>query len=159
MDRSVGAAARLPARGRGDLAVRVLARSEPVSDLADKHGVSRKFVYQQTHKARVALALICRGSCRGVIEFLRDLLGVSISVGGVHDILQSAAEKAAVVNREQDLSADRIGLHDELFQGTMPVLAGVCAQSTCYLLAAEQHRDADILGRASARRHQTGAQS
>jgi hypothetical protein len=178
MDRSVGAAARLPARDRGDLAVRVLARSEPVSDLADKHGVSRKFVYQQTHKARVALddafrlatpddevlfelavtkawvrqvivalALICRGSCRGVIEFLRDLLGVSISVGGVHDILQSAAEKAAVVNREQDLSAIRIGLHDELFQATMPVLAGVCAQSTyCYLLAAEQHRDADTWG-------------
>src|SRR5271156_3423276 len=100
MDRSVGAAARLPARDRGDLAVQALARSEPVSDLAAKHGVSRKFVYQQTHKARVALddafrsatpdedvvfelvvtkawlrqvivglALICRGSCRGVIEF------------------------------------------------------------------------------------------
>jgi len=49
----------------------------------------------------VALALICRGSCRGVIEFLRDLLGVSISVGGVHDILQSAAEKAAIINQEQ----------------------------------------------------------
>jgi hypothetical protein len=178
MDRSVGAAARLPARDRGDLAVQALARSEPVSDLAAKHGVSRKFVYQQTHKARVALddafrsatpdedvvfelvvtkawlrqvivglALICRGSCRGVIEFLRDLLGVSISVGGVHDILQSAAEKAAVVNQEEDLSAIRHGLHDELFQGTTPVLAGVCARSAyCYLLAAEQHRDADTWG-------------
>jgi hypothetical protein len=84
--------------------------------------VSRKFVYQQTHKARVALddafqsatpedgvlfelvvtkgwlrqvivalALICRGSCRGVIEFMRDLLGVSMSVGTVHQVLQSAA--------------------------------------------------------------------
>jgi hypothetical protein len=75
-----------------------------------------------------------RGSLRGVVEFLRDLLGVSISVGSVHDILQSAAEKAAAVNREQDLSAIREGLHDELFQGTMPVLAGVCARSTyCYL--------------------------
>lgn len=55
MGRSIGAAARLPARDRGDLAVRVLARSEPVSDLATKHGMSRKFVYQQTHKAHVAL--------------------------------------------------------------------------------------------------------
>jgi hypothetical protein len=178
MDRCVGVAARLPARDRGDLAVRALARSEPVSDLAAKHGVSRKFVYQQTHKARialddafssatpdnevlfelvvtkawlrqviVALALICRGSCRGVMEFLRDLLGVSMSVGSVHDVLQSAAAKAAVVNRDQDLSAIRIGLHDELFQGTMPVLAGVCARSTyCYLLAAAQHRDADTWG-------------
>jgi hypothetical protein len=39
----------------------------------------------------VALALICRGSCRGVIEFMRDLLGVSMSVGTVHQVLQSAA--------------------------------------------------------------------
>jgi hypothetical protein len=30
-----------------------------------------------------------------------------------------------------------VGLHDELVQGAMPVLAGVDAQSTyCYLLAA-----------------------
>jgi hypothetical protein len=178
MDRSVGAAARLPEGERKDLAVRVLARSEPVSNFAVRHGVSRKFVYQQTSKARVALddafssatpdtevlfelvitkvwlrqmivalALICRGSVRGVVEFLRDLLGVSISVGSVHEVLQSAAETAAVLNQEQDLSAIRVGLHDELFQGTVPVLAGVCARSTyCYLLAIEPHRDADTWG-------------
>jgi hypothetical protein len=55
MDRCVGAAARLPEGDRKDLAVQVLALSEPVSDLAIRYGVSRKFVYQQTHKARVAL--------------------------------------------------------------------------------------------------------
>jgi hypothetical protein len=32
-----------------------LAGSETVSDLAARHGISRKFVYQQTHKARAAL--------------------------------------------------------------------------------------------------------
>jgi hypothetical protein len=48
--------ARLPARDRGDLAVQALARSDSVSDLADKHGVSRKFDYQQTGE--------CQGSCR-----------------------------------------------------------------------------------------------
>ncbi|MEA2773528.1 MAG: hypothetical protein QOD93_6490 [Acetobacteraceae bacterium] len=175
MDRCVGAAARLPEGDRSDLAVQVLARSEPVSDLAARHGVRRKFVYQQANKARVALddafrsatpddeglfelvvtkvwlrqviialALICRGSCRGVIEFMRDLLGVSMSVGTVHQVLQSAAREADVINHEQDLSAIRVGLHDELFQGAMPVLAGVDAQSTyCYLLAAADHRDAD----------------
>jgi hypothetical protein len=178
MDRCVGAAARLPEGDRRDLAVQVLSRSEPVSDLATRHGVSRKFVYQQTHKARVALddafrsatpddeglfelvvtkvwlrqvvialALICRGSCRGVIEFVRDLLGVSMSVGTVHQVLQSAARKADIINQEQDLSAIRVGLHDELFQGAMPVLAGVDAQSTYrYLLAAADHRDADTWG-------------
>ena len=121
MDRCVGGAARLPESERKDLAVLVLARPATVSDLAVRHGVSRKFVYQQTHKARTALddaftpttrddavlfeltvtrtwlrqvivglALICHSSYRGVVTFLRDLLGVTISVGTVHDVLQAA---------------------------------------------------------------------
>ena len=56
MDRGVGAAARLPESDRKDLAVQALAGSETVSDLAARHGVSRKFIHQQTHKARIALA-------------------------------------------------------------------------------------------------------
>ena len=55
MDRCGGAAARLPGRERKDLAIHALAGSERVSDLAARHGVSRKFVYQQTHKACAAL--------------------------------------------------------------------------------------------------------
>ena len=178
MDRCVGAAARLPGGDRKDLAIQALARSETVSDLAARHGVSRKFVYQQTHKARavldgafspdvpdsevlfelavtkawlrqviVGLTLICRGSYRGVVEFLRDLLGVPISVGCVHDVLQAATRQAGIINGQQDLSGIRVGLHDEIFQGATPVLAGVDAASTyCYLLAAEQRRDADTWG-------------
>jgi hypothetical protein len=168
MDRSVGAAARLPESDREELAIQALARSQTVSDLAARHGVSRKFVYHQARKARVALddaflsakaedevlfelavtkawlrqvivalALICRGSYRGVIEFMRDLLGMSISVGTVHNVLQSAARQAVVINHEQDLSGIPVGLHDEIFQGSTPVLAGVCAASTyCYLVSA-----------------------
>ena len=46
-----------------------------------------------------------------------------------------------------DLSPIRVGLHDEIFQGSQPVLAGVDARSTyCYLLAAVEHRDADTWG-------------
>jgi hypothetical protein len=179
MDRGVGAAVRpLPESDRKDLAIQALAGSETVSDLAAQHGVSRKFVYQQTHKARsalddvfspttpdeavlfelavtktwlrqviVALPLICRSSYRGVIEFLRDLLGLSVSLGYVHDVLQAATRQASAVNAEQDLSGIHVGLHDEIFQGATPVLAGVDAHSTyCYLLAAEQHRDADTWG-------------
>jgi len=178
MDRCVGAAARLPESDRKDLAIQALAQSATISDLAARHGVSRKFVYQQTHKARsalddaflsatpdhevlfevavtktwlrqviVALALICRSSYRGVVEFLRDLLGLPVSVGCVHDVLQSATRQASAINHDQDLSRIRVGLHDEIFQGATPVLAGVDAQSTyCYLLAAEQHRDADTWG-------------
>jgi len=55
MDRCFGAAARLLGSDRKDLAIQALARSETVSDLAARHGVSRKFVYQQTHKAVTAL--------------------------------------------------------------------------------------------------------
>jgi hypothetical protein len=129
-----------------------LARSAPISNLSARHGVSRKFIYQQTHKARVALddafssaapddevllevkvtkrwlrqaiaalALVCRGSYLGIIEFMRDLLGVSISIGTVHTVLRSAAQQAAVINRDQDLSGIRVGLHDEIFQGATPV--------------------------------------
>jgi hypothetical protein len=179
MDRGVGAAIRpLPESDRKDLAIQALAGSETVSDLAARRGVSRKFVYQQTHKARaaldeafssatpdeavlfelavtktwlrqviVALPLICRSSYRGVVEFLRDLLGLPVSLGHVHDVLQAATRQASMVNDEPDLSGIRVGLHDEIFQGATPVLAGVDAQSTyCYLLVAEQHRDADTWG-------------
>ncbi|SDR61913.1 hypothetical protein [Paraburkholderia tuberum] len=178
MNRSASAAAKLPEHVRQDLAVRALAGSGTISALAGGHGVSRKFVYAQTRKARVALAdafasavpedevlfelpvsqrwlrqvmvaltLICRSSYRGVVEFMRDLLGVSTSVGNVHDVQQWAAQQAAALNCEQDLSGIRVGLHDEIFQGSRPVLAGVDAESTyCYLLSAEAHRDGDTWG-------------
>ena len=178
MDRSAGAAARLPESDRKTLAIQALAGGNVVTDLADRHGVSRKFVYAQTRKARVALdeafltrtvddeilfnltvtktwlhqvivalPLICHSSYRGVIEFIRDLFGVSVSVGTVHGVLQSAARQAGAVNGDEDLSGIHVGLHDEIFQGGLPVLAGVDAASTsCYLLAAAEHRDADTLG-------------
>ncbi len=55
MDRCIGAAARPPGSDRKDLAIQALSGSETVSDLAARHGVSRKFIYQQTHKAVAAL--------------------------------------------------------------------------------------------------------
>jgi len=127
MDRCVGAAARLPESDRKDLAIQTLAQLATISDLAARHGVSRKFVYRQTHKARAALddafssatpddevlfevavtkgwlrqvivglTLICRSSYRGVVEFLRDLLGVPVSLGCVHDVLQAATLRIGV---------------------------------------------------------------
>jgi len=178
MDRGVRAAAKLPVTERADLAILALARSATISDLASEHGVSRKFIYAQAGKARVALGeaflsaaedddvlfqvavskawlrqvivalpLICHSSYRGVVEFMRDLLGISISVGTVCDELQAAARRAGMVNGAEDLSRVRVGLHDEIFQGKTPVLAGVDATSTyCYLLAGVEHRDADTWG-------------
>ncbi|MGI4941568.1 MAG: hypothetical protein ACRYHQ_13575 [Janthinobacterium lividum] len=48
----------------------------------------------------VRLTLICRNSHRGVVEFLRDLLGPSISVGCVHDVLKAATRQASAVNHD-----------------------------------------------------------
>jgi transposase-like protein len=45
----------LPENDRKDLAIQALARSATISDLSVRHGVSRKFVYQQTRKAGEAL--------------------------------------------------------------------------------------------------------
>src|SRR4051795_11440035 len=151
MDRCVGAAALLAETDRRDLAIEALARSATISDLSARHGVSRKFISQQTGKARTALddaflstapddevvfeltvtktwlrqvivglTLICRSSYRGVVEFLRDLLGVPVSLGCVHDVLQAATRQASAVNAEQDLSGIRVGLHDEIFRAQHP---------------------------------------
>jgi len=95
----------------------------------------------------VGLTLICRSSYRGGVEFLRDVLGLPVSFGCVHDVLEAATRQACAINHDQDLSSIRVGLHDEIFQGATPVLAGVDAQSTyCYILAAERRRDADTWG-------------
>lgn len=155
----------LPPACRKSLAIEVLSKTEPISHLAAQHQVSRKFLYQQGHKANEALdatfssatdqrevlfylpitktwlfqlilglILVCHCSYRGVVELLGDLFDLPISVGTIHNRLQSAADKASGINLTQDLSAIRVGLHDEIFPGSQPVLVGVDASSTyCYL--------------------------
>ena len=68
-------------------------------------------------------------------------------MGTLHGILEAAARRAGDINDGVDLCAVRVGLHDEIFQGSKPVLAGVDAASTyCYVLAGEAHRDGDTWG-------------
>jgi hypothetical protein len=161
------------------MAIQAMARTESITALAARHGVSRPLVYRQRDKASatldelfsraptddedkdkvlyslpvtrrwlrqvtLGLTLIAGASRRGVVEFMRDLLGVGISEGTVHNIHQQAAQQARSISAGMDLSAIRVGLHDEIFQGSQPVLAGIDAASTyCYLLAAEAQRDGD----------------
>ncbi|WP_218002777.1 hypothetical protein, partial [Paraburkholderia mimosarum] len=92
----------------------------------------------------VALTMVGHVSFRSTLELMHDLLGVSTSVGTIHTVLQRAAKQAIAINAGIDLSPIRVGLHDELFQGSQPVLAGIDVASTyCYLLAPEAHRDGD----------------
>jgi hypothetical protein len=163
---------------RQHLAVLALAGALSITELAEQHHVSRKFVYQQVDKAEqalrrvfdppakdadvlfylpvtkawlrqlvLALLLICRSSYRGVVELLRDLLDYPLSVGTVHNIVQSAVPVAETHNGNQDLSASRIAALDEIFQSGAPVLVGCDVHSSyCFLLSQEEHRDADTWG-------------
>ena len=95
----------------------------------------------------LAVVLVAHGSYRQVVELLRDLFGVSVCVATIHNWMVQAAQRADALNRAQDLSGVRVGLHDEIFQGARPVLAGVDAASTyCYLLQGVDQRDADTWG-------------
>jgi hypothetical protein len=92
----------------------------------------------------LGLVLICHSSTRGVVELLRDVFDLPISLGTVHNIVHSAVPHAQAINQQYDLSTIRIGLLDEIFQAGDPVLVGVDARSTfCFLLSQEEHRDAD----------------
>jgi hypothetical protein len=95
----------------------------------------------------LAVILIVHGSYRCVVELLRDLFGLSLSIGTIHTWVEQAAQRAGAINRAQDLSGVRVGLHDEIFQGDQPVLAGIDAASTyCSLLQGVEQRDADTWG-------------
>ncbi len=146
MSPAVSVAASLSPDIRQDIGIQVLSRSEPVSHLAAKHEVSRKFVDQQGDKAQrslnesfaptptddevlfhlpmtkswlyqliLGLVLICHSFYRGVVELFRDLFDTPISIGTVHNRLQSAAATAAEINQTQDISGIEVGLLDEIF--------------------------------------------
>jgi len=72
----------------------------------------------------LGLILVCHCSYRGVVELLRDLFDLPISVGTIHNRL--AADKAAAINLTQDLSAIRVGLQDEIFQEVNQCWWGRC---------------------------------
>ncbi len=168
MSQPTSVAASLAPVQRKNLAIKVLAKNEPLTHLAAREKVSRKFLYQQCSKANsaldeaftpcnsnqevlfylpvtqtwlfqliLALILICHCSYRGVKELLRDLFDTQLSLGSIHNLLHSTAVKAQQINQKQDLSSVQVGLHDEIFQGSQPVLAGVDAH--LFLLLSLDH--------------------
>lgn len=95
-------------------------------------------------QAALGLTLICHSSYRGVHEFCRDLLGVNVAVGTVHNIVRDAIDRARLHNRTQNLANVDIAGLDEIFQQRQPVLVGADIRSTyCFLLSGEQQRDGD----------------
>jgi len=95
-------------------------------------------------QAALGLTLICHSSYRGVHEFCRDLLGVNMAVGTVHNIVSDAVDKARPYNLSQNLVPIDIAGLDEIFQNRQPVLVGADIASTyCFLLSREDRRDAE----------------
>ena len=95
----------------------------------------------------LGLILICHSSFRGVVEFLKDVLGFRLSLGAVAGVARAAVGPARAHNEAQGLSAVRAGAHDEIYQSRQPVLVGADVNSTyCYLLSQEEHRDGATWG-------------
>jgi hypothetical protein len=164
---------------RRNLSLQVLAKTDPVTLLAQSHGVSRKFLYQQAAKAQQALdkafdpmrpdkevlyylpitkewirqlalclVLVGHSPFRAVCEILDIAFDYQdISIGTVHNIVADAVIKARAINKNESLSAVKIGGHDEIYQASRPVLVGMDVESTyCYLLAAAEHCDETTWG-------------
>jgi hypothetical protein len=95
----------------------------------------------------LSLLLDCHASYRGALATLGDVLHCPRSLGYLHGVAHRAMGQARRINERQDLSAVRVGAHDEIFQAGRPVLVGVDVDSTfCYLLSLEERRDADTWG-------------
>ena len=87
---------------------------------------------------------MCHSSLRGIVEVLRDVFHVTISLSTVRNRLEEEAERARAVNAAQDLSPSEVDLRDKIFQGSSPILVGIDAAFTyCYLLALAEHQDGD----------------
>ena len=96
----------------------------------------------------LAVILIGHGSYRHVVELLRDLFGLSPQYRDDSHLGRAGrAARRGDRPRAGSVGRARGGLHDEIFQGEQPVLAGIDAGSTyCYLPQGVEQRDADTWG-------------
>lgn len=98
-------------------------------------------------QAVLSLTLTCHSSYSGVIEFFHDIFDQHICKGTIFNITHKALQNAGLINDAMNLSAIKVGAHDEIFQGNAPVLVGCDVKSTyVYLLKQEEHRDATTWG-------------
>jgi hypothetical protein len=96
----------------------------------------------------LSLTLTCHSPFRGVLELLDTMFDYrEISLGSISSLLGRTVGKARGLNDAEDLSAIRVGAHDEIYQASQPVLVGMDVASTyCYLLEAADHCDETTWG-------------
>lgn len=119
------------------------AREQPDDEVLFYFPVTKKTIRLITF----VLTLVCHSSFRGVQCFFETVFDYKISLGTISNIHQSAVPTARSINQQQCLKKIQAGGHDEIYQGSSPVLTGVDLDSTyCYLLAKEKHCDEDTWG-------------
>ena len=93
------------------------------------------------------LALLCHSSIRGIKEFIKTIFDTDMCVGTVHNIIHEAIPEARRINASYQLSSIKAAALDELYQGELPVLAGMDLDSGyCHTLVHAEHRDAVTWG-------------
>ena len=167
---NISQAKRISPATKRAMALQAIGRRQTMADLSRHFACSRTTVYQQQkraldavanafeesdeetlfsvavtpsclHKMVVALCFICRSSYRGILYFLESMFGFSLSLGSVFNILEAAADKAAVLNDAYDLSPIRSSAADELFHRNRPLLGVVDIDSRfCALLEQSERR-------------------
>ncbi|WP_151194420.1 transposase [Cysteiniphilum sp. JM-1] len=150
-------------------------KSGCVTDIANKHNVTRKTVYSHINKVSeaidqslskpddvlfyipviweyiamivVLLFIICKSSVRSIVYFIKYALGVDVSVGKVCSILDEATVKAKEVNDSYRFDNCKNSATDELFHQGNPVLAAIDLDSQfCLELQQEYTRDHNAWG-------------
>ena len=95
----------------------------------------------------LSLILVCHSSYEGVVELIETFFQTTLSKGTIFNIIAAATKRAAQLNLQADLTAVKVGAHDEIFQCGEPVLVGCDVESTyCYLLKLEDSRDSTTWG-------------
>ena len=150
-------------------------KSGCVTDIANRHNVTRKTVYSHINKVSeaidqslskpddvlfyipvtweyiamvvVLLFIICKTSVRNIVYFIKYAFGVDVSVGKVCSILDEATAKANEVNSSYRFDNCKNSATDELFHQGSPVLAAIDLDSQfCLELQHEYTRDHNAWG-------------
>ena len=162
---------RIPSATKCAIAIQAITHQQTITEISKNFNCSRTTVHAQKNRAMeaaakafeeydeeilftiavtkafihmmvVALFLICGSSYRGIMFFLESILGYSLSLGSVFNILDAAADKAEAINGAYDLSPIQSSAADEVFHRNQPILGIVDIESRyCALLAQSTDRD------------------
>ncbi len=126
MSQPTSVAASLPSSSRKSLAIKVLSKTEPISHLGARMGVSRKFLYQQKHKANKALAQAFTDSK----DDQKVLFYLPVTEAWLFQLILALilichSSYRGVVELLRDLFDYRLGV------GTIQLSAALCCRKSC----------------------------